>query len=79
MLTYSLSSALLDIPKSDFEINFAFRARSVWHFESDRGDIRRLVTAVAITSLGCCFVVVFKSSLILRVLIRVTSLSDFVR
>jgi hypothetical protein len=44
--TYSLNSALFDIPNSDFEIIFAFRARSVWHFESDRGDIRRREAAV---------------------------------
>jgi hypothetical protein len=37
---------LFDIPNRDFEISFALRARSVWHFESERGDIRLREVAV---------------------------------
>jgi hypothetical protein len=66
--TYSFSSALFDIPNSDFDIILAFRARSVWHFDSDRGDILLLdvVTPVAIISFVFC-------SLILLVLIETTT------
>jgi hypothetical protein len=62
--TYSLSSVLFETPNSDFEIIFALRARSVWHLESDLGEILRrvvVVTPVAIISVR---------SLILRVFIR---------
>jgi hypothetical protein len=38
--TYSLSSDLFELPNKDFDIILAFRARSVWHLDSDRGDIR---------------------------------------
>lgn len=62
--TYSFNSALFDIPNNDLEIIFAFRARSVWHLDNDRGDIRLLevvVTPVAI--------IIFAFSLILLVFI----------
>lgn len=50
---YSFSSVLFETPKRDFDIIFAFLALSVWHFDSDRGDILRrvvVVTPVAIIS-----------------------------
>lgn len=73
---YSLSSVLFDTPKSDFDIILALRARSVWHFDSDRGDILRravVVTPVAIIN--------FAFALILLVFIGTTTAnltSDFV-
>jgi hypothetical protein len=64
--TYSFSSALFDIPNSDFDIIFAFRARSVWHFDSDLGDIllRDVVTPVAIISFvfGSLILVLIKAT-----------------
>lgn len=54
-MTYSFSSALFDIPNNDFDIIFALRARSEWHFDNDRGEMRRrvvVVTAVAIINFG---------------------------
>lgn len=50
---------MFDIPNSDFDIIFALRARSVWHFESDRGEILLrvdVVTPVAIISFGFSFI-----------------------
>jgi hypothetical protein len=61
--TYSRSSALFDIPNSDFEINLALRARSVWHLESDRGDILRrdaaAVTFVTKTFFSMVAIIIF--------------------
>lgn len=59
---------MFEIPNSDLDMSFALRARSVWHFESDRGEMRlrvEVVTPVARTS--------FAVVVIFRVFIRTTT------